>query len=242
MTKLTLNDIRACLVFLLRTRRPELDAITDAAGYARVLERVLAQIEVLGPEALGRAVNADDLATADALHDALGNAIADVAQAHANHPTLSREVQDAARFALELLVPSRRQLQASYGSEASRAAERRPRVEAGRARLELLKTADGSLYGWAVAFLDAGDHIGSLLSGRADTKGDRTLAPGLRTTALGKLGRLRAAVADALDQDPDNARRVDNRLFGYLDLLSSMRDRGSSEATPPPPADPAPAT
>lgn len=242
MNKLTLNDIRAFLVFILRTRRAELDAVVDVAGNARVLDRMLAQLEALGPEALGGAVNADDLATTDTRHDAIGNAIADVAEGHANNPLLSAEIRDAARAALALLVPSRRQLSASYGSEASRAAERRPRVEASRARLELIKTADGNLYGWALAFLDAGDQIGVLLSGRADTRGERTTAPALRTTAIGKVGRLRSAVADALEEDADNARRVDNRLFAYLDLLASMRDRGSNEATPPPPPDPAPAS
>ena len=113
MNKLTLNDIRAFLVFILRTRRAELDAVVDVAGNARVLDRMLAQLEALGPEALGGAVNADDLATTDTRHDAIGNAIADVAEGHANNPLLSAEIRDAARAALALLVPSRRQLSAS---------------------------------------------------------------------------------------------------------------------------------
>lgn len=240
MSKATLNDVKVYLTHLLTgSRRTEVDAIAAAAGYALVMAGTLGEIQALPPALLGGTPNAEALGAADIRHDGLGNALFYLAKAVLAHPDSTADQKEAARFVLEKVIASRRELSAAYATEAARAAERRPGVEAGRSILERLTIFATNAYAWATSFLDAGGMLATLLAGRADAKVDRSPAAGLRAKAIGQIGTLRQIVADAHANDPTLARQLDARLFGFYDLLADMRERGSTEPTPPPPVDPA---
>lgn len=235
MSKVTLNDAKVYLDDLLNgTRRATLDAITPAAAYSAILVATLAEILALPPALLGGTPKAQALEAADIRHDGLGNALYYLAKAILAHPDSTSDQKDAATFILTKIVASRAELRASFATEAGRASERRPGVEAGRSILERVTVFATNAYQWAVSFLDAGSMLGSLLSGRADAKVDRSPATGLRTKAIGQIGTLRRIVADAHAGDPAAARKADRELFYFFDMLNDMRERGSSEPTPAP--------
>lgn len=236
VSRATIEDLRAFLTFLVRTRRDELLAVPDIAFRARRLDEVLAAIEALGVEGAGDRPNSLQLAEADATHDALYRAIRGVALAHLELPSASEETRASARKVIEVAVPRVDEVMASYADEAMRAAERAPHIEAARAHFERFPTADGgTLFDWTMRMLQAARTLGELLQGRADAESGRSHVPRLRTEAIGLVQRTRDHVAEVLAHDPAAARRADERLFGYLDTLTAMRRSGSKEPPPAPP-------
>ena len=241
MHKLTFDDVVVFLTFLLITRRVEVDAVTDAAGGARALDRTLAKLVALPAEVKGRLTNADALADGDDVHDGFGTALWHLAQAYLALPTASPQARAAARYVVATFIPERRELGDSFATEARRATGRVPALTTGRPQLDVLPVEGGTSHLWASGFVEAGAALAPLLEGRADAKGTRSTAATLRAQAIGQTNRFRGAVRDALSDTPDQGAAVDKRLFAYLDLLADMRDRGSVEPTPPPPTDAPPA-
>lgn len=233
----TLEDLRAFLTFLTRTRREELITVPSIDFRTRALDACLASIEALRALPAGERSNASQLVEADTLHDTYARAIRAVALAHLEVPGSSEVVRASARKVIELAVPRADETRASYADEAARAAERAPLIEAARADFERIPTADGeNLYVWTQRMLAAARSLGALLEGRADAEGGRSHVPQLRSEAIALVQRTREHVADALAHDPDAARRADARLFGYFDTLVAMRRGGSKDAPPAPPA------
>ncbi|HEY8432755.1 MAG TPA: hypothetical protein VIL20_30500 [Sandaracinaceae bacterium] len=243
MSRLTTNDLRVFLADLLRgPKRATLDAIPAAAGYAAIVERTLSAIEALPPAPLGGVPNAEALESTDERHDGFGTALWHLAQAILAYPDATDEQKVSAKFILEKVVAAKGELRASYATEAARSAERRPAIEADREVLERIAVLDTNAYAWATSFLDAGAMLATLLSGRADQLVDRSPAAALRGKAIGQIRKLRSIVADAHEDAPREAARLDALLFGFYDLLEGMRRRGSTEPTPAPPPAPAPAS
>lgn len=233
MSKATLNDTKVYLEDLMNgPRRAALDAIAAAAGYAPIMAGTLGEIQALPPAVLGGAPNAEALEAADIRHDSIGLALHYLALAVLAHPDSTAEQKESARFIQTKVVASKRELHSAFATEAARASERRPAIEAGRSILERITIFATNAYQWATSFLDAGGLLASLLAGRADAKADRSPAAGLRTKAIGQIGTLRRIVADAHANDPTAARLADAQLFGFWDLLTDMRERGSTEPTP----------
>ena len=243
MSKATLNDTNVFLTDLLNgSRRAALDAIAAAAGYAPILDDTLGEIQALPPALLGGAPNAEALEAADIRHDGIGLALHYLALAVLAHPDSTAEQKESAKFIQTKVVASKRELHASFATQAARASERRPAIEANRTILERLTIVATNAYQWATSFFDAGALLASLLAGRADAKADRSPAAGLRTKAIGQIGTLRRIVADAHASNPTAAREADAQLFGFWDLLNDMRERGSTEPTPKPTPLPVPPT
>jgi len=217
------------------------DAITDAAGGARTLDRMRAKLEALPAEVKGGLTNAEELSEGDGVHDGFGTALWYLAHAYLVLPTATPESRAAARYVITTFIPERRELSDSFATEAARAKSREPALTSGRPQLDVLPVVGGTSHLWASGFVDAGLALAPLLEGRADAKGTRTAARPLRVQAIAQIGRFRGAVRDALSDTPDQGLAVDKRLFGYLDLLADMRDRGSVQPTPPPPTDTPPA-
>ena len=138
---------------------------------------------------------------------------------------------------LDAYVPGRNHLRASYATEAARAETRRPQLSLDQAALERIPVEGGTALSWATAYVEAGAELGVFLSGRADAVGVRADALPLRGEAISEVRVFREAIAKALRRTPDAGRAVDQRLFNYLDLLAGIRERGSSEPTPPPAPD-----
>ena len=113
MHKLTINDVVMFLTFLLITRRVEVDAVTDAAGGARALDRTLAKLVALPAEVKGRLTNAEALSDGDGVHDGFGTALWYLAQAYLALPTATPEARAAAQYVIATFIPERRELSES---------------------------------------------------------------------------------------------------------------------------------
>ena len=241
MNKLTFGDVDVFLEFLLVTRRVEVDAVTDAAGGARVLDRTRTKLLAVPAEVVGGLTNAEALSEGDGVHDGFGTALWHLGQAYLALPIATPEARAAAQYLLASFIPERRQLGDAFATETARAKGRQPALTDGRAQLDVLPVVGGTSHLWASGFVEAGIALSPLLEGRADAKGSRSAAGVLRLQAIGQINRFRGSVRDALSDTPDQGAAVDKRLFAYLDLLSSMRERGSTEPTPKPPVDAPPA-
>ncbi len=153
-------------------------------------------------------------------------------------PKASADAKAAAQLILDDYVPSKQHLQASYATEAARAETRRRKLPDDKGSLDHIPVEGGTAHDWASAYIEAGVELDLLLSGRADAKGTRTDAAALRLDAISDIRVLRELVARALRRSKDGGAKADHDLFGYLDLLAAMRDRGSQDPTPPPPTPP----
>lgn len=237
MNHLTLNDIYMFLVFILRTRRAEVDAIPQGASGALILDPTLAEIEALPTEDFGGTPNADALSEVDARHDGNGLALHYLALAIEASFRTSAKAKEAAALIKTQYVPSRGHLRAAYATEAGRAKAREKRLPADKDLLDAIPVEGGTAFDWATAYVQDGLEIDRLLTGRADRKGERTDASALRTHAISEIASFRDIIAKALRRTSDGGRAIDRRLFNYLDLLIAIRSKGSTEPTPPPPPD-----
>ncbi len=164
-------------------------------------------------------------------------------------PALPKELRDAAERIRNEFIPELRELRDSYADEARRAIERKAKLATFRSDLQRFPVAwtDGTakhptLYDWVAAYLDAGAHLDELLSARADAApGSRADAGALRASTLGLIGRFRAGLANELTANPKLPRDLDAKVFAYLDLLTDLRAKGSTEEALAPPPDPTPA-
>lgn len=179
-----------------------------------------------------------ELSDTDERHDGYGEALFHLAHAYLAVPTASAEAKATARYLLDNFVPHKAHLRASYATEADRAERRRPRLETDRAVLDRLPVEGGTAHGWAAGYIEAGAELGVLLSGRVDATPDRSPASMLRGRAIAQVNRMRQIIGDELDATPDRLRPIDQRCFGYFDLLADMRARGSKDPTPPAPIEP----
>jgi hypothetical protein len=233
---LTLPDLRSSSRYLFVTKAAALAAVPGIDGVVQSARRIYEKIEALPPEVLGL-LNVDELKALDGVHDGWGMGVWYACQATLSAPTASAELKRTAQWTLTNFIPEKRELQATFVKEATRARDREPTLAEGRAQLEAVPMTDGrTLYAWVHDFLEAGKGLDPLLQGRAEGQVDRSEAGKLRGLLIGRLAKLREAIADVLEETPDGGAAVLQGLFGYYDLLADMRSKNSKEPTPPPPA------
>ncbi len=239
MNNLTFNDVMAFLIYLLGVpKRAELDAIDAAKPFATMLDQTLTDMQAVPPETYGGAPNAEQLDVTDEKHDGAGKALYFLALAYQASPDASADAKATAKLILDSYVPGKSHLRASYATEAARAQTRQSKLATDKEVLDRIPVEGGTAHAWASTYVQAGVELGMLLSGRADATGTRSDAGNIRGQAIHDIGVLRELIARALRRTPDAAKKADHDLFGYLDLLAAMRDRGSNDPTPPPPAPP----
>lgn len=173
------------------------------------------------------------------MHDGFGNAVWYLTEAYLRLPTATKKQRAAAQRIRDVFVPSLASLQASYADEAQAALDHRPKLDELRADLELFPVAGATLAAWVDGQLKAGVKLDELLRARADAApGSRKDAATLRSKAIGQLQRFRDALADERDVNPKLDADLEARLFGYIDQLAAMRDRGGSPGEGDAPVDP----
>jgi hypothetical protein len=184
---------------------------------------------------------AAELEETDRVHDGYGYAVWHQMESYQRVPDLSDEVRERARLLRETFVPALAELSASYVDEAAQARTRRRLLADHEVALRTFPVAGGAtLYDWVVARLDAGERLDSLVKARAEALG-KGASPvfSLRSKGVGLLYRLRGLLADERASNPDLPADLEAKLFGYADLVQSMRARGSRAPTPSPDAKPA---
>ena len=211
-------------------------AVEGTEGAVLVARRTFDKVEAL-PLEVAELLNVEELRTLDDVHDGWGMAIWYVCHAVIAAPTASTAAKEAARWTLANFIPSKRELQATFVAEASRARDREPLLTEGRAKLDLIPTeGGGTLFHWAQAFIEAGKGLDPLLQGRAEAKVDRSEAGKLRSQLISRLVRLRQAMGELLEETPDGGAAIIQSVFSYYDMLEAMRAKGSQDPTPPVPA------
>ncbi len=233
-------DLRLALEDLLQTqRRNHLLLTPSGRAYAPRLDRTLTDILSLPGAALDSGTPlAEALGHVDARHDGFGAALWHLCHAYLALPDAPPEVRAAAERIVAAFVPERRELTASYATEAARARTHRPKLTELATDLALLPVSGGDTAAtWASEFVAAGDGIDDLLSGRATIMAESTGVSGaqagaLRSRALGVVNRARAAIRDDIEDDPTLPRNLDALIFGYLDLLD-RRPAGGPRPAPP---------
>ena len=236
MTTLTLVDVRSSSRYLFIDKHAVLAAVEGIGGLVRVARRTYDKVEALPPELIGL-LNSGELKALDGVHDGWGMGVWNVCHGALSAPTASAELKHIAQWTLTHFIPEKRELQASFVTEATRARDREPKLAEGRAMLETVPMPDGgTLYQWVHSFLEAGKGLDPLLHGRAEARVDRSEAGKLRGQLIGQIARLREVIGDVLEETPDHGAAVLQSLFGYYDMLVEMRRSGSEDPTPPPPA------
>lgn len=244
MTKTTtLIHLRLFLNDLFSKR--EADLLLSVAGqyYAPQLRERRTAIGGLPPALTQGTPFADELSAADKNHDGFGAAMYHSTEVVFRLPDAPAELVAAAVRIRLAFIPELKELLDSYAEEADRAIEREPKLEELAADLRLFPVPDNrTLYDVATSFLAAGRNIHDLLSRRADVpKGARARAAAIRSETVGVINRLRADLGREIKKNPALPRDLDQRVFGYLDTLLSMKPTEAA-ATEPAPEEPTPVT
>lgn len=232
MRRLNLSNLKVGVRDLLEKRKADL-LLTDAGKYYEPrLAGALAAIEALPPALTGGAPLAAELDAADDAHDGFGAALFFVTEVYLRLPDAPPALVAAAKRVREAFVPELGDLVVPYSIEADNAADRRPRLQERKADLELFALADGrTLFDVATKLVDAGEHLGTLLSQRADVpKAQRKDAGRLRSAAVGALFRLRKDLVEEVAKNAALPRDLEHRVFGYFDTLADMQARAARPA------------
>lgn len=246
LNKLTLADLKLGMKDLLTTRREVLLSTKSGNLYVDLFTQQRSDLEGLPEVLTGGKPLADQLGETDKDHDGFGAAIWSFTDAYLRHPGYPPEVREAALRIRKAFIPKKSELKDGYADEASRAVDRQPKLEECRADMErfpVIPTTEDeapmTLYQWASDFLDWGQKLDTLLTSRADvTEADRSMAAPLRSSMIGVIGRMRAALVDECKTAAELPQDIDHRIFGYFDQLAGMRAAGGSAPTPRAPTDP----
>jgi len=186
------------------------------------------KISALPAALLGRPL-VDELEASDLRHDGVGGGIYFITEAYLRHADSTPELIAAAKQIRTELIPALDSLSATYESEATQAKVHKTQLAALKPALDLFPVIGGTLYDWAVDFVDAGEKINTLLSERADAK-DRAEASALRSDTIGLLNRLRKSLKAEQKANPSLPADLETQVFGYFDLLETNAAEAHAEA------------
>ncbi len=219
MRHIPLESLHLGLADVLSKRLPALQSFANGAANIPLMTILHTRMSALPKALLGRPL-ADELDNADSLHDSVGGGIYFIIEAYLRYAKTTPEMIAAAKQIRAELIPALDSLSATYESEAAMARLHKEQLVALKPKLDLFPVVGGTLYDWAVDFVEAGEKIDTLLSERADAK-DRAEASALRSDAIGLLNRLRKSLKAEQKINPALPSDLETQVFGYFDLLES---------------------
>lgn len=228
MRHILLESLQLGLADLLSKRLPALQSFANGAANVPLITMHHTKISALPNVLLGRPL-VEELDTADARHDGVGGGIFFITEAYLRHSDSTPELIAAAKQIRTELIPALDSLSATYESEATKAKANKAQLTALKPALDLFPVVGGTLYDWAVDFIDAGEKLDTLLSERADAK-DRAEASALRSDTVGLLNRLRKSLKAEQKANPSLPADLDTQVFGYFDLLEANAAEAHAEA------------
>jgi hypothetical protein len=167
------------------------------------------------------------LLDADEEHDGYGRVIFYVTEAVLQDPACTPENKEAAELVRAEFIPALSELQDRYLDEASRAKNRKERLEdkAVKGALKRFPMVEhGTLLEVGTKFVAAGIRLHDLLSDRGDVvKPDRRAAITVRPRLIGVLNELRVKLKKEVAKDPKLPRDLEQRVFGYFDTILGMK-------------------
>lgn len=228
MRHILLESLHLGLGDLLSKRLSALQSFANGAANVPLLTMQYTKLSALPKALLGRPL-VEELDMADARHDGVGGGIYFITEAYLRHSDSTPELIAAAKHIRTELIPALDSLSATYESEAMKAKANKAQLATLKSELELFPVVNGTLYDWAVDFVEAGEKIDALLSERADAK-DRAEAAALRSDTLGLLNRLRKSLKAEQKVNPALPADLEDQVFGYFDLLESNAAEAHAEA------------
>ena len=228
MRHILLESLHLGLADVLSKRLPALQSFANGAANIPLLTILHTRISALPQALLGRPL-ADELDATDNLHDSVGGGIYFITEAYLRNANTTPELIAAAKQIRAELIPALDSLSATYESEASMARLHKERLTELKPALDLFPVVGGTLYTWAVDFVEAGEKIDKLLSERADAK-DRAEASALRSDTIGLLNRLRKSLKAEQKINPALPQDLESQVFGYFDLLETNAAEAYAEA------------
>lgn len=230
MNNLLLADLKLYLLKLVDPTSPEHAALlrlTAGSLFLGRLQKHHDEIEALPLPTEAARANADELKRLDAVHDGYYRAAYHLLSAYEAHPELPDDLRAALPRLRAALLPDLSATNATYATEAAKAADRERRAAELAPDLARFPVVDGHLGDWLHRNIVAGHRIGDLLHGRAHAELP-SLAPAapasvLRSRVLGTLALLRDTARLELDARPELPRDLENVLFGYIDSLAQGR-------------------
>lgn len=228
MRSLTLRNLLLALDHLLGEKAPLLSSTPMGLSYKPLLERRRNDIKALPESIRGTSPYAEEIAGVDDVHDDAGASIWHVAEAVKRSPLSTAEEKAAAERVQAALVPERKVLRAPHADEAAAAKLNRSKLSGLEADLKSIPYPGGkTCYDIALAYIEAGEKIDTLLSARADAVANAALsdeARKLRQATIKLLGNFRTALRDELEGDPALPQNLDTLLFAYMDELAARRE------------------
>lgn len=224
MRHITLPALKIALADLFDRRIDALRASSAGRTYEPLLHDKLARIEAL-PEAGGSGKPlADAMSETDEAHDGFGAAIWFLTEAYLRCPELSPDIRTSIEKIRATFIPELDLIRAPYADEVAAAIRHKNDLVTLESDLKAIPIAGGStLFDWCSSFITKGEHLGALLSQRADmTSISRVEASKLRAATVGALGRMRATLADEMSFDTNLPADLDAQVFGYFDELDRM--------------------
>jgi hypothetical protein len=216
------------LIDLLTKRIAALQLFANGVANVKLLTSMRDKISALPAALLGRPLT-DELDAADGRHDGLGGAIWFIVEAYLRHPDSTPAMITAAKNIRTVLIPKLDLLGATYEAEAEAAVANKAALAGLKADLDLFPVAAGTLYDWAVKFVQAAEGLAVLLSQRADAK-DRAAAAVLRTETIGILNRMRKSLAAEMKEDPSLPADLDDQVFAFFDQMEMKAADAHTEA------------
>jgi hypothetical protein len=223
-----IGNVQNALQDVLTVRLPLLSSFSSGAASVSRFGLQLQKIGALPPAAKGVPL-AKELDDEDVNHDGYGGAIYFYTETVARLPSATTAQKDAAAKIQAAFVPALSELGATYAAEANAAKNRKQYLTTLKAELLSFPVpGGGTLLDWAVAYVASGEKLDLLLSQRADVA-DRAKAANLRTETVGMLNRLRKELVIDQKNDPALPTDLDDKVFGYFDLLESQDAAAAAE-------------
>jgi hypothetical protein len=229
--KLTIPDLRLALDELFERRLETLRATGVGRSYEPRLARHRELLAQLADSRVDARPLTEVLAEAKRTYVAWGSVLFLIMEAYSKVPNLGADERLVLAELRRIFMPRRGEVRDGYAAAAARASSRAQQLDAYTARLASFPVVGKrTLADWVREYVAAGRRLGELLACRADLTAqamvdaaERAEAGPLRSSVVGLLGRLRAALADELAGQPDFHRQIDAELFAYIDELTRMR-------------------
>jgi hypothetical protein len=234
MARATISDVNLFLDdFVNGERKALLSQAPCGRTYTVLLTGKHQEIQKLPPALIRARPLADELDSTDEVHDGYGSFMWYSMNGYVRLPEDPPEVVQEAKQVMTSFIPELAELKASYADEASKAAERLPKLKEHEAILRKFPVrGDRTLYDIVEKFLQAGVRLSGLLSERAKLNAeklenideDQSSAVKLLGETMRLIKDCRASLANDLKVDANLPRNLDALVFGFLDELITRRE------------------
>ena len=229
MQSIKTGDLVLGLSDLLKNKLGLIASLLTFQLYGKALEEKLTILsEVV--RGLGETPLVKQLTVTDAVHDTAGRLVHHLCTGLAGFVEISAADRAFFQEVKKTFVPNRGFASLSYQDEAAAATERIKKLAPMKERLASHKLPLGlTLYSVLSTYLEAGVHLGELLSERADkevrTESARTKKLHvIRVETISLLYRFRETLVQEVEANPTLPRDLEAQVFAYIDKLAENRE------------------